>query len=314
MYINCVQSRLPESSLSWGGVHAILLKKLNDGTMKIYLNGNMVDERDAVVSVLDHGFLYGDGIYETMRVYAGIVFKLEDHISRLCRSADLIGLNIPVTDLDIKNAVYETVQSNGLKEAYVRITISRGPGPIGLDPGLCKDPTMVVIAREFRHYASDLYREGVRLMVANTRRNLKEALDPRIKSLNFLNNVMAKREAIAAGAYEAIMLNHEGMLTECTVSNIFFVKDGTLCTPSVSSGILEGITRGHVISLAEKAGIPVLEDEFPLDALYKAGEVFITNTTMEVMPVNRVEHRAFLVGEQTRKLLNLYRESVPQGE
>jgi len=280
--------------------------------MKIYLNGNMVDEKEAVVSVLDHGFLYGDGIYETMRAYAGIVFKLDDHINRLYRSAELIGLYVAMTALDIKNAVYETIQSNGLSDAYVRITISRGPGPIGLDPALCKEPTVVVIAREFKHYASDLYREGVRLMIAKTRRNLKEALDPRIKSLNFLNNIMAKREAIAVSAYEAIMLNHEGKLSECTVSNIFFVKDGVLCTPSVSSGILEGITRENVITLAQKDGIPVREDDFTPESLFKASEVFITNTTMEVMPVNRVEHRAFRVGEHTKRLLKLYRESVPK--
>jgi branched-chain amino acid aminotransferase len=276
--------------------HGILLEGLAGGCMKVYLNGDMVDEKDAVVSVLDHGFLYGDGVYETMRAYAGIVFKLDDHINRLYRSSELIGLYISMTALDIKNAIYETIQANGLREAYVRITVSRGPGPIGLDPGLCKEPTVVVIARDFKHYAADLYREGVRLIISKTR----------------LNNIMAKREAIAAAAYEAIMLNHEGKLTECTVSNIFFIRDGMLCTPSVSSGILEGITREHVISLADKAGLPVREDEFTPEALYRASEVFITNTTMEVMPVNRVEHRAFRVGEHTKRLLNLYRESVPK--
>jgi len=281
--------------------------------MKVYLNGHLVEERDAVVSVLDHGFLYGDGIYETMRAYTGRVFMLDDHIERLCRSAELIGLDVPMTDLDIQNAIYETLAVNGLREAYIRITISRGPGPIGLDPGLCKEPTVVIITREFKKYADELYAEGVKLMIAETRRNLKEALDPQIKSLNFLNNIMAKREAIAEGAYEAIMLNHEGKLTECTVSNLFFIKDDTPCTPSISSGILDGITRGPVISLAKKAGMPVREDEFTPEFLYKAGEVFITNTSMEIMPVSRVEHRAFLVGEHTMKLLKLYRESVAEG-
>ncbi len=280
--------------------------------MKIYVNGNIVSEEEAFVSVLDHGFLYGDGVYETMRSYVGIVFKFQDHLKRLFRSASLIGLDIPMTDEDLKAAVYETMKANDLKEAYIRITVSRGPGPIGLDPGLCKAPTIVIIVREFRSYAIDLYKEGVKLIVARTRRNLKEALDPRIKSLNFLNNILAKREATAAGAYDALMLNHANKLTECTVSNIFFVKDGKLCTPSVECGILDGITRSHVIKLAGKADMPFREDEFTLDYFYKASEVFITNTTMEIMPVSRVEHRAFRVGEATLNLLRLYRETVPR--
>jgi branched-chain amino acid aminotransferase len=218
-----------------------------------------------------------------------------------------------MTDEDIKAAVYETLKANELKDAYIRITISRGPGPIGLDPGLCKTPTVVIMAREFRNYAVELYKEGVRLIVAKTKRNFREALDPRIKSLNFLNNILAKREAIAAGAYEALMLNHENKITECTVSNVFFVKDGTLCTPSIECGILDGITRSHVIGLAGKLDIPLREGEFTTEYLFKASEVFITNTTMEVMPVSRVEHRAFRVGEVTINLLKAYRESVPRG-
>lgn len=281
--------------------------------MKIFLNGDIVNEEDAHISILDHGFLYGDGIYETMRSYLGIVFKFEDHLKRLYRSAQLIGLDIPMTHEDIKAAVYETLKANEFKDAYIRITISRGPGPIGLDPGLCKTPTIVIMAREFKNYALELYKEGVRLIVAKTRRNLRDALDPRIKSLNFLNNILAKREAIAAGAYEALMLNHESKITECTVSNIFFVKDGNLCTPSMECGILDGITRSHVIGLASKLDIPLREDEFTTDYLFKASEVFITNTTMEVMPVSRVEHRAFRVGETTLNLLKAYRESVPRG-
>ncbi len=209
--------------------------------MQIFLNDRLVPEEEAVVSVFDHGFLYGDGIYETLRAYNSVVFMQDRHLERLQRSASLIGLALPADDL-IRDAVAGAIAANGLSEAYVRITVSRGKGPIGLDPALCPAVTFVVIAEPFREYPDTLYRDGVRLIIAATRRNLKEALDPQIKSLNFLNNILAKIEAKQKGAYEAVMLNAEGFLAEGTVSNLFFVKDGVLCTPSVGMGVLDGIT------------------------------------------------------------------------
>ncbi|MBI5076178.1 MAG: aminotransferase class IV [Nitrospirae bacterium] len=277
--------------------------------MQIFLNDRIVPEHEAVVSVFDHGFLYGDGIYETMRAYDGIVFMLDRHIGRLNRSASLIQLIVPSPD-SIRSAVHETVRANGLKSAYVRVTVSRGKGPIGLDPALCPNPTLVVIAEEFREYPEKYYNEGVKFIIAKTRRNLREALDPRIKSLNFLNNILAKIEAKERGAYESVMLNAEGFIAEGTVCNIFFVKDDILCTPSVDSGVLDGITRELVIDLARETGMQVTEGNYLPEDLFSATEVFFTNTTSEIMPVSRVEDVIYPVGEVAKRLRRLYRERV----
>lgn len=279
--------------------------------MYLYLNGKVVPEEEAVVSVFDHGFLYGDGVYETLRAYGGVVFLMDEHLARLERSASLIGLSLPMDGQAVKDAVYQTLKANSLGDGYVRLTVSRGAGPVGLDPALCESPTFVVYAGELPRYPERLYEEGVRLIIPRTRRNLREALDPRIKSLNFLNNIQAKREALEAGAFEALMLNHRDRLTECTVANLFFARGGTLLTPSVECGLLDGITRGHAIALAERQGIKVLEGEFRKEDLFRAEEVFITNTTMEVMPVGRVDGVSFEVGEITRLLRKAYRESTP---
>lgn len=277
--------------------------------MNIFLDGLIVPEAEAVVSVYDHGFLYGDGIYETMRSYDGVVFMLSRHIKRLQRSAHLIRLEAPEKER-LTDAVYETLEANNLSDAYIRITLSRGKGPIGLDPGLCGKHTLVVIAEPFREYPALCYERGVHLIFAKTRRNLAEAVDPKIKSLNFLNNILAKMEAKERGAYEAVMLNAAGFLTEGTVCNIFFVRHGILYTPSVAAGILDGITRELVIGLARKNGIKVEEGTFYPEDLLGASEVFFTNTTAEVMPVARVEDREFEVGEITRVLRSLYRAEV----
>ncbi|MEW6107771.1 MAG: aminodeoxychorismate lyase [Nitrospirota bacterium] len=275
----------------------------------IFLNNRIVAEEEAVVSVYDHGFLYGDGIYETMRSYNGVVFRLEKHIERLNRSASYLKLAIPDKDF-IKDAVYKTFAANRLSDAYIRITVSRGKGPVGLDPELCREPTFVVIAEQFRQYPEAYYKNGTKLFFAKIRRNLVAALDPKIKSLNFLNNIMAKIEAKEKGAHEAIMLNADGFIAEGTVSNIFFVKDKMLCTPSVDAGILDGITRETVISLAIRNGIEVREGMFSPDDLFKSTEVFFTNTTAEVMPVSQVDDVKYEVGEMTVKLHDLYREEV----
>lgn len=279
--------------------------------MYIFLNKEIVQETDAVVSVFDHGFLYGDGIYETMRAYNGVVFMFEKHLERLGRSAFLTKIEIPAEEF-IADAVHRTVQANGLTEAYIRVTVSRGKGPIGLDPALCKEPTFVVIAEQFREYPGHLYQNGVQLVIARTRRNLVEAINPKIKSLNFLNNIFAKMEAKERGAYEAIMLNAEGALAEGTVCNIFFVKDNVLCTPASEVGVLDGITRELVIGLAKKSNIKVNEDRFYPDDLFQADEVFFTNTTSEIMPVSQVEQMTYRVGDVTRSLQALYKKEVSE--
>ncbi len=278
--------------------------------MYVYLNNRIVPSKDALVSVFDHGFLYGDGIYETMRVYDGVVFKVDEHLMRLSRSASLIGLTLPLDGDALKIAIYETLMANSLKEAYLRLTVSRGYGPIGLDPDLCKEPTLVIMARDFTPYPASLYNKGISLIIPGTRRNHRKAIDPRIKSLNFLNNILAKIEVKKAGAYEAVMLNSRGRLTEGTISNVFFFREGRLCTPSVNCGILDGITRGLVIELAKNARIDVHEGHFTVEDIYAAEEIFITNTTLEVMPVTRLDNRTYRTGALTRLLRRSYKKEV----
>lgn len=278
--------------------------------MRVYLNGKVVPRSEALVSVFDHGFLYGDGVYETLKVYDGVVFMLDEHLGRLHRSASMIGLGLPGDRDFIKGAVYETLSANELKSAYVRITVSRGRGPIGLDPELCTEPTFVVIAEDFKEYPRALYKNGVRLVIPQTRRNLKEALNPQIKSLNFLNNVLAKIEAKKAEAYDALMLNASGYLAEGTITNAFFILDEVLCTPSVECGILDGITRGIVLDLAAREGMTVKEGLFTKEDILRAGEVFITSTMLEVMPVSSVDDRRYDVGKASVLLRKAYKQAV----
>jgi branched-chain amino acid aminotransferase len=279
--------------------------------MYVFLNDKVVPESEAKISVYDHGFLYGDGIYETMRSYGGVVFMLDRHLERLRRSASLIKLGLP-EDACLKDAVLRALRSNKLADAYVRITVSRGKGPIGLDPGLCEEPTLIVFAEQFRPSPESLYCEGVKLVIAGTRRNLVAAIDPKIKSLNFLNNILAKIEAKELGAHEAVMLNGEGFIAEGTVSNIFFVAGGALCTPSAEAGILDGITRELVIGLALREGIEVREGKFRPEELLGASEAFFTNTTSEVMPVSSVGEKNYRVGEITKRLRQRYRDYVEE--
>ncbi len=265
--------------------------------MLVYLNGRFVPKEEAQVSVFDHGFLYGDGIYETLRAYKGMLFLLDRHLARLKRSADLISLALPLPLEKIGEALNETVSRNKLKGAYVRIQISRGPGEIGLDPALCPAPTTVIVAKPFRDYPSEHFEHGVSVAVVETRRNHPLALDPSIKGTNFLNNILAKIEAIRAGAYEAVMLNWEGSVAEGTVSNIFYVKAGILFTPDLKTGILEGVTRGLVLDLARKEKIEAREARVSPDELRDADECFITNTTMEIMPVTKIDNRQVGAGK-----------------
>jgi branched-chain amino acid aminotransferase len=261
--------------------------------MWTYLNDRFVKEEEAVISVFDHGFLYGDGVYETIRSYGSRIFMRDLHLARLRRSADAIGLTIPIPDHRWPGLLHEAMTRNLVghehTDAYLRITISRGAGDIGLDPALCPTPTVVVMAKPLRPPSPEQYRIGVNLIVARTRRNLPSALSPQIKATNFLNNIQAKREAIAAGAFDSILLNSESQLTECTVSNLFFLQAGRLCTPALACGLLDGITRNIVLTLAQEAQIPVEEGHFGVEAIYKADEFFLTNTSMEVMPVTMVD-------------------------
>jgi len=267
--------------------------------MWIYLNNRFVEDKEALVSVFDHGFLYGDGIYETIRSYGNRIFMRDQHLARLQRSADAIGLTIPDRDWPalLHEAMDRNMVGNERADAYIRITISRGIGDIGLDPGLCPNPTIVVMAKPLTPPSAQCYQEGVSLITAQTKRNLPAALDPQIKATNFLNNILARREAIAAGAFDSLLLNWESHLTECTVSNLFFVKAGRLCTPSLACGILEGITRTIILILAREEQIPIEEGQFGIDALRRADECFLSNTTMEVMPVTTLDGRPIGAGK-----------------
>lgn len=281
--------------------------------MWIYLNDRFVRKEDAVVSVFDHGLLYGDGVYETLRSYGGLIFMLQEHVARLRRSAQLIGLDLPLGDKDWPALLREALHRNTLDDAYLRITVSRGAGEIGLDPALCKEPTTIVMALPLKPYSRALYDEGVHLARVQIRRNLAAALPPKIKSLNFLNNILAKREALQAGAFDGIMLNAEGDLTECTASNLFFVQQGCLCTPSVECGILDGITRNVVLQLAREHEVPTQEGRYRAEALSQAEECFVTNTTLEIMPVSAVDHQPIGSGHPgplTMKLRNLLHSNL----
>ncbi len=280
--------------------------------MWIYLNDRFVREEEAVISVFDHGFLYGDGVYETIRSYGRRIFMPDQHLVRLRRSADAIGLTIPIPAHKWPALLHEAMTRNNVghehTDAYLRITISRGAGDIGLDPALCPTPTVVVMAKPLRPPSPEQYRQGVSLIVAQTRRNLPSALSPQIKATNFLNNILAKREAIAAGAFDSILLNWESHLTECTVSNLFFVRAGRLCTPALACGLLDGITRGIVLNLAQELKIPVDGGHFGVQEVYCADECFLTNTSMEVMPVTMVDGHP--IGKGAPGLLTLQIHSL----
>ncbi len=281
--------------------------------MWVFLNDRFVRREDALVSVFDHGFLYGDGVYETIRSYGRRIFMRDQHLARLRRSADAIGLEIPIPDSSWTDLLHEAMRRNEVGndrvDAYLRITISRGEGEIGLDPQLCKRPTVVIMAKELRPSPAVLIQTGVSLTIAQTKRNLPEALSPHIKATNFLNNILAKRESIAAGTFDSLLLNWRNELTECTVSNLFFVSQGRVRTPALDCGILDGITRSVVLTLAQEGGLPVEEGRYLVEDLLQAEECFVTNTSMEIMPVTRVDSSVLgtgLPGPLTRRLQSLF--------
>ncbi len=281
--------------------------------MLVYVNGSFLPKEEAKVSVFDHGYLYGDGIYETLRAYEGILFHLDKHLARLKHSADFISLKLPLPLQMIGDALKRTVQKNGLSDAYVRIQLSRGPGDIGLDPALCPEPTTVIVAKPFKAYPAELFERGVSLAMVETRRNHPLALNPSIKATNFLNNILAKIESIRAGAYEALMLNWEGYVAEGTISNIFFVSRGVVCTPGLETGILEGVTRGLALDLARRERLEIREGLILPGELLSADECFITNTTVEIMPVTSIDGKHIGTGRPgpvTAQLRTAYRNEV----
>jgi len=259
--------------------------------IKIYIDGDMVDEKNAKISVFDHGLLYGDGVFEGIRAYKGKVWKFDEHIDRLFASAQAIQLRIPLDRKEMKDAVLKTVRANGLKDCYIRLVVTRGKGDLGLDPKKCPRPTVFIIAHTIKLYPKELYYKGMEIVTVATVRNFVNAIDPQIKSLNYLNNVLAKIEANLAGAPEAIMLSRDGYVLECTGDNIFIIKNGVLITPPTWLGVLAGITRNTMLGLAEKLKIPAKEEVFTRYSLYNADECFLTGTAAEVIPVVKVDGR-----------------------
>ena len=279
--------------------------------MLIYIDGEFLPKAEAKVSVFDHGLLYGDGVFEGIRSYNGRVFKLDEHLERLYDSAKSIMLEIPISIETMEETVLETLRRNNLREAYIRLIITRGVGDLGLDPDKCPKPSIIIIADKIVLYPQKYYEEGLEIITASVRRNYAEAINPRIKSLNYLNNILAKIEGKQAGTEEVLMLNAEGYVVECTGDNIFWIKNGTLVTPPVHMGILEGVTRNSVIDLAREAGIRVEERVFTRHDLYIADECFLTGTAAEVIPVVKIDRRAVgdgQPGKVTQRLIAAFRQ------
>ena len=273
--------------------------------MKIYIDGKYCDERDARISVFDHGLLYGDGIFEGIRAYNGRVFKLKEHIDRLFYSAKSILLKLPMAHREIMAAVVETCRANKIRDGYIRLVVTRGMGTLGLNPRSCKRPSVIIIADKIQLYPPEFYQRGMDIITVPTTRNLHSALNPAIKSLNYLNNILAKIEANNAGVEEAVMLNAEGFVAECTGDNLFIVKNGELLTPPLSAGALYGITRQTVMELAEESGLKVSEPNLTRYDLFNADECFLTGTGAEIVPVVKIDGRVIGTGKPgpiTRRL------------
>jgi len=266
-------------------------------SLKIYISGKLYDKADAKISVYDHGLLYGDGVFEGIRAYSGRVFRLKQHVDRLYESARSIHLEIPMSRIEMARAIDETLAHNGLSDAYIRVVVTRGSGSLGLDPRKTTDPQIIIIADAISLYPSELYDHGLKIVTAGTQRNHPSALNPRIKSLNYLNNILAKIEGTNAGCLEALMLNHKGEVAECTGDNIFVVRRGELQTPGIDAGILEGITRDAVIELARGAGYTVVERSMDRHDVYTAEECFLTGTAAEVIPVVECDGRSIGSGK-----------------
>jgi len=278
---------------------------------KIWINGKLYEKEDAKISVYDHGLLYGDGVFEGLRSYGGSVFRLEQHLTRLWNSAKAILLEIPKSREEIGRAIDETLKTNGLADGYVRLVVTRGAGSLGLDPDRTSDPQVIIITDHIAVYPEELYRQGLEIITASSQRNHPMALSPRVKSLNYLNNILAKIECMQAGCMEALMLNHKGEVAECTADNIFLVREGVLLTPPTDAGILEGITRDAVIELARASGREVREVAITRHDVYIADEVFLTGTAVEVIGVVKIDSRTIgsgAPGPVTRDLTERFRK------
>lgn len=281
--------------------------------MKIYLDGQIVDEADAKISVFDHGLLYGDGVFEGIRLYQGNIFRLNEHLERLEHSARAIMLKLPLTREEIVKAVADTCRANNLKDAYIRLVITRGVGDLGLAPWLCPKPTIFVIASKITLYPQEHYENGLSIVTVPTRRINPAALPPTIKSLNYLNNILGKIEARQFGALEAIMLNDQGYIAECTADNVFLVQKGTLLTPAASQGALKGVTRDTIFDIAGELGVPIKECDLTRYDAWCADECFLTGTGAEVIPVVKLDGREIGNGKPgaiTQKVLAAFRRRV----
>ncbi|WP_371068451.1 branched-chain-amino-acid transaminase [Sediminibacillus sp. JSM 1682029] len=274
----------------------------------IFLSGEFVKKEEAVVSVYDHGFLYGDGVFEGIRAYAGSVFKLDEHLQRLFESARSILLEVPYTKEELTQIIVDTIRKNQLEDAYIRVVVSRGSGNLGLDPLNCSEPRLVVIAEALALFPKELYERGLRMGSVASRRNRPDVLSPQIKSLNYLNNILVKLEANQAGVDEALMLNDQGYVTEGSADNVFVVKDDIIITPPVYLGALEGITRNAIIDLAKENGYTVKETPFTRHDVYVADEVFLTGTAVEVIAVVEVDGRKINDGRPGRITNQLLKE------
>ena len=281
--------------------------------MKVWINGELVDKSQASVSVYDHGLLYGDGVFEGIRVYNGKIFQCDAHIDRLFASAAAIRLKVPYTKEQIVEAMEQSVSANGISDGYIRLVITRGVGTLGLNPFKCPSPVVFVIADQIAIYSPEMYENGLDVIIAKTRRISPEMFPPSVKSCNYLNNIMAKIEAIDAGVPEAIMLNAAGQVAEATGDNVFIVSDGVIITPPVEAGILDGITRRVTIKLAKELNIPLIERAIEVDELYGADECFLTGTAAEIIAVRKVNDRVIGEGKAgpiTLKLLDAFRNFI----
>jgi branched-chain amino acid aminotransferase len=317
----CCLQRPPTSAKIECSKLAKVQKRKNGGERKmaeellVWLNGELVPKSQAKVSVFDHGFLYGDGVFEGIRAYNGKVFMLDEHLDRLYDSAKSIWLTIPLTKEQMRDAILQTLRANELRDAYIRVVVSRGEGDLGLDPRKCPKPNIVIITDRIELFPEELYERGIEMVTVSVRRNSPQALNPNIKSLNYLNNILAKIEAINAGKPEGLMLTLDGYVAEGTGENIFIVKRGELFTPPAYMGILKGITRQVVMQLAQEEGIPVHEAVLTLHDVYIADECFLTGTGAEIIPVVKLDGRVIgdgVPGPMTKTLIQKFRQYTQQ--
>ncbi len=285
-------------------------------SLKVWIDGKLIDKEDAKISVYDHGLLYGDGVFEGIRVYAGRIFKLDQHLTRLWDSAKTIRLAIPYTREEATAAMQQTITANNFTDCYVRLVVTRGIGYLGLNPNKCARPSMFVITDTIEMYPREMYEKGMAVITASVIRNHPNAISPRVKSLNYLNNILARIEAADAGVSEAIMLNHQGNVAECSADNIFIVKNGQVATPTTTDGILEGITRNAIIDLCARLGIPCQEKTLQRHDLYIADECFLTGSAAEVVPITKIDSRTIGTGAPgpvTKRLSEAFHRHTREG-